>query len=371
MAEDNAMQITKASFDDLPGWQADDQAAALPALLKSCTAMMRVPKIRPVGPDGIGGTHADWFPACEALVSLMDGQRSVDDGKARSYFRQYFNVWQIADVDGDAQGLFTGYYEPLLKASRVKGGAYQYPVHGRPADLVTVDLGHFLPEMKGKSVTGKVVDGRLTRYEDRRDIARAGLDKRADVLVWADSAVDVFFLEIQGSGRAQLPDGTQIRLGYAAQNGHRYHAIGRTLIDMGEATRDEMSMPFIRQWLEDNPAKARAVMDSNPSYVFFEEQEGDGPLGAQGVALTAGRSLAVDRYRLPYGAPIWLSADHPLAGQKPLNRLMVAQDTGGAIRGAVRGDVFWGFGEDAETAAGVMKSKGRFWLLLPRGVDPS
>ncbi|GAB5387872.1 MAG: murein transglycosylase A [Alphaproteobacteria bacterium] len=365
------LRLSKASFADLPNWSGDSVAAALPALHQSCITMMRVPKVRPVGPDGIGGTHADWFPACEDLVRLIEEQNGdITDQTARDFFEQHFNLWQVSDTGGDTSGLFTGYYEPLIRASRTRGGDYQTPVHARPDDMVSVTLSHFLPGLEGKQVTGKVVDGRLVKYDDRATIARKGLEGRAEAIVWADSAIDVFFLEIQGSGRALLDTGETIRLGYAAQNGHRYHAIGKTLLDRGEATRDEMSMPFIRNWLETHPKQAQALMNRNPSYVFFEEQDGPGPLGAQGVPLTAGRSLAVDRFRMPYGAPVFLDASHPVEGQPPLQRLMIAQDTGGAIRGAVRGDVFWGFGPEAEQAAGLMKSRGRYWLMLPASVDP-
>lgn len=364
-------RFTPAEFSQLPGWDVDSVADTLFALRNSCITMMRVPKVRPVGPSGIGGTHADWFDACEALVRLTEEKEPpITDAEARTFFEQYFRVWQISDGDADPNGLFTGYYEPLIHASRKRGGKYQTPVYARPGDMVSVTLSHFLPGQEGKQITGKVVDGRLVKYDDRATIARKGLEGRADAIVWADSPIDVFFLEIQGSGRAQLEDGSTIRLGYAAQNGHAYHAIGKTLLDRGEATRAEMSMPFIRNWLETHPKQAQSLMNRNPSYVFFEEQEGPGPLGAQGVALTAGRSLAVDRFRFPYGAPVFLDAAHPLDGQPRLQRLMVAQDTGGAIRGAVRGDVFWGFGPEAEQAAGVMKSRGQYWMLLPRSVDP-
>ena len=201
-------------------------------------------------------------------------------------------------------------------------------------------------------------------FHDRAAIDAGALDGDNLAVVWVDDPVDAFFLHIQGSGRIALADGSELRVGYAAQNGHAYTAVGLILIDDGEVTREAMSMQAIRTWLAANPDRARDLMNRNRSYVFFAVLDGDGPLGSEGVALTPGRSLAVDRRFLPMSVPLWL--DSTLPGEQPLRRLMIAQDTGGAIRGPVRGDVFWGYGEDAADIAGRMKSRGRYYLLLPR-----
>jgi membrane-bound lytic murein transglycosylase A len=210
----------------------------------------------------------------------------------------------------------------------------------------------------------------LRPYENRAAIESGALRGRGLEMLWVDDPVDAFFLQIQGSGRVMLEDGTSLRIGYAGQNGHPYVAIGRELIARGALTREAVSMPAIRDWLRANPQEADAVMNRNPSFVFFRELDGDGPVGAQGVALTPGRSLAVDRSFVPYGVPVWLDAEDPVDGEVRVQRLLVAQDTGGAIRGPVRGDVFWGHGPEAEHRAGLMKSRGRYFLLLPKTVTP-
>ena len=249
---------------------------------------------------------------------------------------------------------------------------YTVPLHGRPADLVTVDLGAFRHDLEGRRIAGRVVDGRLRPFESRAEIVAGALDDKAPVLAWLDDPIAAFFLHIQGSGRIVLAEGGELRVGFAGQNGHPYVAIGRELIRRGAIARERISLQTIRDWLKRNPDQAAEVMAVNRSYVFFHVLEGVGPVGAQGVVLTPGRSLAVDRRYLPLGAPLWLEArapaPQPESPDRPLHRLMVAQDTGGAIRGPVRGDVFWGHGPDAEAVAGRMKHQGRYYLLLPRAL---
>ena len=237
------------------------------------------------------------------------------------------------------------------------------PLYTQPRDLVMVDLGRFRDDLRGRRVAGRVRGGSLDVYDDRQAIAAGSLAGRGLEIVWVDDAVDAFFLHIQGSGRIELDDGSVLRVGYSAQNGHSYHAIGRTLIDLGEMELAEVSLQSIDAWLRANPDRAAEVMATNPSYVFFREIRGEGPVGAQGVALTTERSLAVDRLHLPLGVPVWLDAMVPAAApEAPDERrqwLLVAQDTGGAIRGAVRGDVYWGSGERAKSIAGRMAHRGR------------
>lgn len=366
-AEDRLV-LEPARFAELPGWGEDAVAEALPALLRSCRRISRLPDAAGMGGAGFAGTAGDWKPVCAAAAQVPAG----DSGAARAFFEAHLQP-AAATNDGRALGLFTGYYEPLLHGSRRRGGKYQVPLYIRPPELVTVDLGDFREELKGQRIAGKVVDGTLEPYPGRREIDAGALAGRKLELVWVNNAVDAFFLHIQGSGRVRLAEGGEMRVGYAAQNGHPYFAIGRDLMDRGALQREEVSMQSIRRWLEEHPEEAAEVMQKNASYVFFQEIEGEGPLGAEGVPLTAGRSLAVDRKFFPLGLPLWLSASLPPAedsgtpGRK-LRRLLVAQDTGGAIRGPVRGDVFWGHGEEAAELAGKMKQRGRMWVLLPKTV---
>jgi membrane-bound lytic murein transglycosylase A len=371
------LALVAAAFDDLPGWAEDDLAEALPALLASCGVLARRALGDPVGPDGLAGSAGDWREPCAAVTRLGAGGAGAGAAALRALLEERFRPWSATDR-GDPEGLFTGYYEPSLRGSRRRYGRYQTPLHTRPGELVEVDLGEFRDDLAGRRIAGRVEAGRLRPFADRSAIERGALSGRGLELVWVDDPVDAFFLQIQGSGRIELEDGSVVRLGYAAQNGHPYVAIGRELVDRGDLALEEVSMQSIRAWLEAHPGEAREVMAVNASYVFFRVLEGPGPLGSLGVPLTPGRSLAVDAGFLPLGAPLWLDARAPHApagaaepaGDRPLRRLVVAQDTGGAIRGPVRGDVFWGPGERAEVLAGYMKHPGRLWLLLPRGVDP-
>lgn len=359
----DALTLTAVGFGDLPGWSDDRIADALPALARSCTRLKPLPPDRPIGPDGIGGKAADWQQPCARLAEVAPG----DHAAARSFLQNWFTPY-AAGNNGNRQGLFTGYYEVELEGSRTSGPDYPVPLYKRPSDLVSVDLGDFAERWKGERIAGRVQDGRLKPFEDRAAIEAGALRGKVPELVWLKDPIAAFFLHIQGSGRVKLPDGAEMRVGYAAQNGHKYVAIGKELIERGALKREEVSLQTIRDWLRINPAEAQALMNRNPSYVFFQELKGDGPNGAQGVALTPERSLAVDAKFLPYGAPVWLDAEDPVEPGRRLRRLLIAQDTGGAIRGPVRGDVFWGHGAEAERKAGVMKSAGSYYLLLPKTV---
>ncbi|MGD9509890.1 MAG: murein transglycosylase A [Geminicoccaceae bacterium] len=361
------LTLTVVGFSDLPGWEQDQPDAALAAFRLTCGRWAKQADDKAVGgQDDLAGTLGAWRAACDEARAASD---------SRLFFETQFTPYAAAN-HADREGLFTGYYEPLLHGSRRQDGTYRYPLYRRPADLVSVDLGQFDPELKGRRIGGRVQDGRLVPYSDRAAIDRGALDGRGLELLWVDDQVDRFFLEIQGSGQVRLPDGATVRVGYADQNGRPYRAIGKDLIEIGAVPKEQMSMQAIREWLDANPGEAPAMMARNPSVVFFTELKNlaaaDGPLGAQGVPLTPGRSLAVDRKFLPLGVPIWLDTTVPMpGGDRPLRRLVVAQDTGGAIRGPVRGDLFWGAGPEAEHLAGHMKSPGRLWLLLPRGLAPT
>jgi membrane-bound lytic murein transglycosylase A len=364
--------LKPVAFTDLPGWTADDQSAALSALLRTCARFARQsddtrlpPAPADAGSVGIGGTLAEWREACAAAALVP----ANDAAAARVFFEARFRPFRAAN-NRESQGLFTGYYEAELRGSREPSAVYHVPLYRTPPDLVSVDLSDFSPEFAGRTIAGKVVKGKLKPYDDRAAIEKGSLKDRGLELIWVDDPVDAFFLQIQGSGRITLDDGTVVRVGYANKNGHIYTAIGRELVKRGVMTPDQVSMQSLRAWLEANPAEAESLMDSNRSYVFFREIPGakadEGPLGAQSVPLTPGRSLAVDRKFVPLGVPVWLDAGDPDDKSKPrLRRLLIAQDTGGAIRGPVRGDVFWGWGKAAADRAGAMRDRGEYYILLP------
>ncbi len=317
----------------------------------------------------VAGTLGAWRGACDAA------DQPASPEQARAFFEDWFQPFEVTDR-GNAFGLFTGYYEPLLHGSRRYGGAYTVPLYRAPDDLIRVDLGRFKPDLAGQTIAGRVDGQQFVPYYVRAEIDAGVLDGRGLELVWVDDPIEKFFLQIQGSGQIQLDDGTRIRVGYAGQNGHEYHAIGRDLVASGAMTLEEVSLQSIRDWLIAHPEQARAIMERNGSYVFFRERPelnaDEGPIGAQGVPLTAGRSLAVDPRYIPLGAPVWLDTTAPWPeGEGPLRRLMVAQDSGGAIDGPVRGDVFWGTGARAEAIAGRMRSEGRYVVLLPKAAIPT
>lgn len=305
------------------------------------------------------GSYASWQEVCQKFFLLSDKNPNA----LRIFFEQNFQPWQ-ATAEGEEQGLFTGYYEASLRGSRTRSDTYRYPLYSRPDDLVMVQLGDFRDDLKGRRIAGRVVGGSLKPYESRTEIVSGDWPHNDKVLVWVDNAVDAFFVQIQGSGVIELAEGGVMRIGYAGQNGHPYYAIGRELISREYLTKENVSMQTIREWLAQNPDEADEVMNTNASYVFFSENK-NGATGGEGVVLTAGRSLAIDHSIIPYGMPVWLDAETP-EGDGRIQRLMMAQDTGGAIRGPVRGDVYWGYGQRAEELAGPMKSKGRYWFLLPK-----
>jgi membrane-bound lytic murein transglycosylase A len=355
--------LARVAFADLPGWGDDRVAKALPALKRSCDRLLRRDADAPVGPDGRAGTVADWQAPCAAL----DGVPKGDDAALRAVLERHFVPFAAEGTDGP-EGLFTGYYEASLEGARERRGPYQHPIYAKPDDLITADVARFRADIKPTRIVGRVQDQRLVPYYTRAEIWDGAFRERNDLpLFYADDPVDVFFLHVQGSGVVELPDGTRQRVGYAANNGHDFFAIGRALIRSGEMDGEDMSMQGIRDWLRANPDTADALMRRNPRFIFFRKIDGPGPIGAQGVALTAGRSLAVDPAYMPLGAPVFLDTTDPVT-REPLQRLMVAQDTGSAIKGPVRGDFFWGSGEPALAKAGRMKQQGRYYLLLPESV---
>jgi membrane-bound lytic murein transglycosylase A len=336
------------SWGDLPGWRDDEVAEAWSAFVASCGPL---------------GSRDAWREACTAASRVT----SPATDAARRFFERYFKPWQLTSGDGAEDGLVTGYYEPTLRGSRKPTTRYRYPLYGVPDDLLAIELGEAYPELKG-ALRGRLEGRRVMPYYDRSQIESVPATLRGRELLWVDDAIDLFFLQIQGSGRVVLDSGETIRVGYADQNGHPYRSIGRLLVDRGDLPLEQASMQGIKAWVRDHPDQLSPLLNSNPRYVFFRElpANGAGPPGALGVPLTARRSVAVDARYVPLGAPVFLSTTYPNS-TRPLNRLMLAQDTGGAIRGAVRADFFWGNGEAAAREAGRMKQRLRMWVLLPNG----
>jgi membrane-bound lytic murein transglycosylase A len=349
----------------LPGWQDDRASEAWPAWLVSCRALTERE-----------ATRETWRAPCEAAAAVD----ARDPAAVRRFFEAQFTPWSVSFPDGRTTGLVTGYYEPLLRGSRTRTAQYAVPLYAPPDDLLTVDLTSLHPELKDKRVRARVEGKRVVPYWTRAQIERGAAPTEGKVLAWVADPLDAAFLQIQGSGRVELPDGSVMRVGYADQNGHPYRSIGRVLIERGELTRDTASMQAIKAWARSNPDKLEALLDENPSYVFFREVPPpapgtidatiDGPYGALGVPLLAGRAIAVDPRSIPLGAPVFLATTYPLSDRR-LERLTLAQDTGGAIRGAVRADFFWGFGDEAGREAGRMRQDGAMWLLWPTGRTPS
>jgi membrane-bound lytic murein transglycosylase A len=291
-----------------------------------------------------------------------------DDASLRAFFESWFKPYRVLNADGTLTGLVTGYYEPLLHGSRTPSQTYRYPIYGVPEDLLTIEVDDLFPELKGERVRGRRENGHVVPYYTRGEIEQGVDSLRGREILWVDDAVELFFLHIQGSGRVRLENGEIVRIGYANHNGHPYRSVGRILINRGELTIASASMQGIKQWGQDNPDRLKGLLAENPAYVFFRELPSDlsGPIGALGVPITPGRSIAVDEKSVPLGAPVYLSTSWPNSN-RPLSRLMFAQDKGSAIKGAVRADFFWGFGDEAGELAGRMRQSGEMWVLLPDG----
>lgn len=345
--------LQPASWNELADWSNDHHEEAWPALLQSCAVLAR---------------REGWAQPCAIARTL--GEKPSRE-RVRLYFEQHFRPWRAVNPDGNADGLVTGYYEPLIRGNRQRSERFPWPIHARPRDMLTIELGDVYPDLKNMRLRGRLVGDRIVPYWTRGEIERMDGQIPADVLLWAEDPIELFFLQVQGSGQVELPDGRRVRIGYADQNGHPYQSIGRWLISQGELTLEQASMDGIKHWAARNPQRLRELLGVNPSYVFFRELPASqgGPIGALGVPLTPERSIAVDPRYVPLGAPIYLSTTYPNSPQ-PLRRLMLAQDTGGAIKGVARADFFWGFGAQAGVQAGRMRQQGNMWVLLPEGVRP-
>jgi len=322
----------------------DNAKRALAAFKLSCPGLLR-------RTDASGlTTGTDWTNACAAAASWS--------GDAASFFPQWFETVQV----GNGATFATGYYEPEIAGVRARRSGYDVPVYGMPDNLIEVDLGLFSDALKGKKIRGRVDGRQFVPYYDRTQIEQGALEGHAPVVAWAADPIEMFFLQVQGSGRLKGPDGQVVRIGYAGQNGRDYTGIGKLMKDRGLLGPGQTSMQGIVAWLRANPEQGRAIMRENKSFVFFKELDGAGPLGAMGYPVAGWTSVAADPKFIPLGAPLFLSADRADA-----TGLWVAQDTGGAIKGANRIDTFWGAGDDARAIAGGMAARGTAWLLLPKG----
>lgn len=340
--------LKHASWADVPGLANEDWAASWQAWLQSCQGLKN---------------KTDWQAVCQAALTV----KPEDPAAIQAYWQQYFNVYQTQQVDGAQQGLITGYYQPVLKGARNASVRYPVPLYKVPADLITVNLSTLFPELKYKRVRGRVQGQSLVPYYTRAEIEQIQSPLAGNELLWVNDAVEAFFLQVQGSGIVELDNGERLPVGYADQNGHPYQSIGKLLVERGEMVASEASMQGIKTWGQQHPDQLRALLDANPSYVFFKLLPAglSGPLGALGVPLTAARSVAVDPFYIPLGAPVYLATTYPNSPE-PLQQLMLAQDTGGAIKGGVRADVYWGEGEAAGKLAGAMRQQGQLWVWLPK-----
>jgi len=342
--------LKPSTFAALPGWTYDDQREAWPAFLASCAVLIK---------------KNEWREPCTVARDVD----AASEEAIRTFFEAFFIPHQVINPDGSDNGLVTGYYEPLLRGARKRGGPYQIPLYRAPDDLLTIDLSAVYPELKSMRLRGRVVGNKVVPYLSRADMTQSNALAGKELL-WVDDAIEAFFLQVQGSGRVQLTDAKEtVRVAYADQNGYPYKSIGRYLVDKGEMTLEQASAQNIKTWFLAHPERRQELLNANPSYVFFKEEKlvdpDKGPKGALGVSLTPQRSIAVDAQFIPLGAPVFLATTQP-GKETPLQRLVMAQDTGGAIRNPVRADYFWGFGADAGDKAGKMKQRGMMWVLLPK-----
>ena len=350
--------LRPVAFSALPGWSADNPAIALQQFRGVCKRFGRKSAGDPASKTWPTlGRNADWAAACAAA-------KAAPNTDPKAFVEAWFQPYQVGNAA--STGLFTGYYEPEVAGSRTRGGPYQTPLYRKPADIISADLGAFNADLKGKTLLGRIENGRFLPYHERADVARGALKGKGLELVWLAEPVAGFFLEIQGSGVVKLPDESRMRIGYAGKNGRPYRAIGRDLIASGAIQRQDMSMQAIRSWLASNPDQAQDVMNLNRSVVFFREVKGRGPIGAASVPLAAGRSLAIDPKYAPLGGLLYVDIPYPEPDKPPIRRLVVAEDTGGAIKGPIRGDLFWGTGDAAGEKAGRMAAQGRYYLLAPK-----
>lgn len=334
------------TWNKLDAWRQDNVLEALPALLQQCPRLKK---------------EASWKAVCDAAMALENPTAQ----QVRNFFESQFRPHRIYGKNGTKEGLITGYYEPLLSGSFTRSSRYAYPLYAPPEDMLTIELDSLYPKLKGMRLRGRVVGNKVVPYHSRESIDGEEAPLAGGEILWVDDPYGSFFLQIQGSGRVKLEDDSIVGVNYANQNGHPYFAVGKTLVEKGELPLDDVSLFTIKAWLRANPDRADEVLNTNPSYVFFHLRENadENARGSLNVPLTAMRSLAVDKKVIPLGTPVWVETTLPDGTR--YHRLMMAQDTGGAIRGPVRADIFFGAGADAERLAGEMKQRGKMFALLP------
>lgn len=329
--------LHQVSYSDLPNWNNDHLSDAWPAYIRSCQKLKYQPR---------------WQKPCAAAFAMKNPSESA----IRKYYKTWFKPYEVRSGK-TKNGLFTGYYEPEIYGSLVKSARFHSPIYKRPGDLVMIeDAGIFKPNLRGVRLAGRVINGNLKPYYSHADIDNGAL--AGNELIWVEDPVDAFFIHVQGSATVKLDNGEVMRIGYAGTNGHTYTSIGSVLIQQYGMSSKDMSMQTIRSFLRTHPELMKSILQQNASYVFFTERTGEGPLGDQGVVLTPGRSLAVDPRYISHGTPVWLN----ITG---IQKMVIAQDKGGAIKGPIRGDLFWGTGDVAGDNAGTMKASGNYFVLIP------
>lgn len=355
--------LEKALFKQLPDWQNDNHVLALKAFQQSCLDILKHPSHSQMPSLLPHSSINSWKKICLAARKIH-----LSDASARKFFEDWFVPYHVSN-NYHHVGLFTGYYLPLIQVSEKPNKRFHIPIHGLPKDLVKVDLGLFNSLLAGRYAIGQVKNNLLIPYPTREAIIKGKINHNAKILFWGDNATDVYFAQIQGSAMVQLPNKRKLLIGYAGGNGRAYTSIGKILIENNEISEENISMQSIREWLLNHPNKVNTLLNQNASYVFFRVLQNNNPLGTEQVPLTPERSLAIDTRYIPLGAPIWLNTVVPNKSNpraSTFRHLLIAQDTGGAIKGIVRGDIYWGEGDRAEFMAGHMNSPGEYWVLLPK-----
>lgn len=344
--------LKRSHWQSVQWLQQQNLVEAWPAWLQSCKTLQK---------------DRRWQPVCQLSQTLDSQTSALSNQKIQQFFTSHFNLYQAYNENGSDTGLVTGYYQPLLKGSRTPSEHYRFPLYRTPHDLITVSLADQFAALKHQRVRGRLVGQELTPYYSRGEIDSKPSPIHDAAFLYLNDPIDTFFLHIQGSGVIALDSGEVIQVGYDNHNGHPYHSIGKTLIDRGELKASQASMAGIKAWARANPSRLQALLNENPSYVFFKELPKGlpGPLGALGVPLLAEQAIAVDKRFIPLGAPVFLSTTYPNSA-RTMNKLVMAQDTGGAIKGGVRADFYWGAGAKAGASAGAMKQSGKMWVLLPK-----
>jgi membrane-bound lytic murein transglycosylase A len=333
--------LQEVSWDEMDGFEKDNLELSFEVFKKACTKSIRY----------------------ENLKDICEKANQPDVKNSKEFFTQYFTPYKLLDDNNAQEGLITGYYEPILNGSLTKTDVYKYPIYKTPKDILVVDFGNLYPELKEYRLRGKIVGNKVIPYDSREEIE---VQNNLEAICYVDDKIDLFFLHIQGSGKVKLQDGNIINVGYAQQNGRGYYPIGRKLIEEGFVAKEDMSLQAIKKWLKENPTQIDTILNLNESYIFFHKSEKTAT-GSLGVPLVANRNLAVDRSYIPLGFPVFIDTTNPLT-QTPIQQLMVAADTGGAIKGEIRADFFFGNGKKAEKLAGIMKQKGSLYILIPNEI---